>query len=50
MDESLTIKLSIKQLERLLYETDHVIKLDVEVDGQVTEVTIQKTEEWSDNE
>ncbi len=50
MDESLDIHLSIKQLEKLMYEKDHIETLQVEVDGQITEITIRKKEEWSDNE
>ena len=46
LDGSLSIKLSTKQLEELLFQNS-VITLEVEVDGQLTEVTIQKSKEWS---
>lgn len=48
MDESLDIHLSIKQLEKLMYEKDHIVTLDVEVDGQITEITIRKKEDWNE--
>ena len=47
MDESLAIKLSTKQLEEVLYQNS-VITLKAEVDGQITEITIEKAKEWNE--
>ena len=48
MDGSLSIKLTNQQLEELLYQKDTIVPLEVEVDGQITEITIEKAKEWNE--
>lgn len=48
MDESLSIKLTTQQLEELLYQKDTIVPFEVEVDGQITEITIEKAKEWNE--
>jgi hypothetical protein len=49
MDGSLSIILTTKQLEQLLYEKDTRVSLIVDVDGSETEITIKKKEEWNES-
>lgn len=48
MDGSLSIKLTTQQLEELLYQKDTIVPLEVEVDGQIAEITIEKEKEWNE--
>lgn len=46
MDNSVSIKLTLQQLEELLYEQGKTVTLALDVDGETTEITIEKNEDW----
>ena len=46
MDGSVSITLSIMQLEELLYENDKAISIPLDVDGVESEIIIKKGKEW----
>lgn len=46
MDNSVSIKLTHQQLEELLYEKGKKVALSLDVDGETTEITIEKNEDW----
>ena len=46
MDNSVSIKLTHQQLEELLYEQGKIVTLALDIDGETTEITIEKNEDW----
>lgn len=48
MDNSVSIKLSHQQLEELLYEQGKTVTLALDVDGETTEITIERSSEWNE--
>ena len=48
MDNSLSIKLTHQQLEELLYEKDRTVTLALDVDGETTEIIIERSGEWNE--
>ena len=48
MDNSVSIKLTLQQLEELLYEQGKTVTLALDVDGETTEITIERSGEWNE--
>ncbi len=48
MDNSVSIKLTHQQLEELLYEQGKTVTLALDVDGETTEITIERSGEWNE--